>query len=509
MLDEMNYMQEPEDSPRGRHLGVGAIISMIIQRIVGSGIFAVPSLIYRDVGGSPFLFFLVWGLSAFMSFAGFYCFLELGCIIPRSGGLKVFLEYIYFKPKMCMSVVFNTYSVIFGFTITNAIIFGEYFLSSLGYDDLNNMTPKYIGCVFVVVVCIIHGFSTRFGVALANITGYIKLFLLVCMSLSGIYILVFPSSITGIPNNLHLDGFFATKRPITLASFISALMKGIFSLGGWQSAHVVANEVKDPIRTMRIAGPLALLIINVCYFFINVSYLVVIPSEELFGTGELVGSLLFEKIFGYAIGRRFLTMTVALSSAGNIITVLFHISRMNQEIFREGFLPFSRFFASNWPCGAPLRALLFPLVISSFFLLIPTPDNVYDYIINIEGYPLQIFCGMASAGVYIIRYRRPDLNPEIKAHPIHIIFMTLFSLFLFIGPLNPFKKTEFEGFPNYAYAALTILFACWLYWLIKFRIMPHFGKYELTQSTDVLSDGLVVKRWEKSEFPYVQNDTGP
>ncbi|KAG7887853.1 hypothetical protein KL936_003871 [Ogataea polymorpha] len=499
MLDEMNYLQEMEETPHGRHLGVYSMTMMILQRIIGSGIFAVPALIYRDVGGSPALFFLVWVIAGYVSFAGLYCFLELGRVIPRSGGMKVFLEYIYYKPRMFMSVLYNTYSVAFGFTITNAIIFGEYTLYALGWDKVDGMAPKYVGCAYVVLVSVVIGFSTNLGVRMSNFTGALKLVLLAIMSLTGFYVLLLPSSITGVSNNLRWDGFFAVKRSFSSSSFISALLKAIFSFGGWHTAHIVTNEIKDPVRTLSIAGPLALLIVNLSYLLVNLSYLVVIPDAELDGSGEMVGSLLYEKLFGYTFGRQCLTMTVAISSAGNILTVMFHISRMNQEIFREGFLPFSRFFASNWPFGAPLRALLFPLVISCFFLLIPTPDNVYDYIVNLESYPLQLFVGLTVAGIFVLKYRVPGYHTSNRLLVVHASAIIALSLFLFVAPLNPFRQADFKGFPNYAYTSLSILLLCILYWAHIFVWAPKWGGYTLHPVQDTLSDGLVVKQWEKKQ----------
>ncbi|GMF81646.1 unnamed protein product [[Candida] boidinii] len=73
----MDHLRELEDLPQGRHMGVFSVIIMMITRIVGSGIFATPALIYRDIGGSPFLFFSVWLIAALLSFSGLYVFLEL------------------------------------------------------------------------------------------------------------------------------------------------------------------------------------------------------------------------------------------------------------------------------------------------------------------------------------------------------------------------------------------------------------------------------------------------
>jgi len=50
------------------------------------------------------------------------------------------------------------------------------------------------------------------------------------------------------------------------------MFKVLFSYGGWQSVNYVLNDVKNPVRTLKIAGPLGLGITSMLYIFANVSY---------------------------------------------------------------------------------------------------------------------------------------------------------------------------------------------------------------------------------------------
>lgn len=492
----------PEEGPHGRHMGVIDVVMMIVQRIIGSGIFAVSSMIYQDVGGSPFLFFLVWIISGYSSYAGLICFSELGSVIPRSGGLKVFLQVIYNKPYMMVNVVFGIFIVLLGSIIANVMIFGEYLLYALGYPDGEIMDSYYkpIGFTFLTLVSLMLVISTRFVVKLQTITGVLKVILLSAVSLMGLSVLILPPSVTKIPNNLHAGDFFTVKTQVTLSSFTSAILKGIFSFNGWHTIHNVLGEIKDPVRTMKIAAPLAILLINMCYFLINLTYLIVIPSDELLKIDEMVGLVLFEKFFGDSFGKVILSSLIAFSVGGNIITVLYHISRMNQEIFREGFLPFSKMFASNYPFGSPSFALLIPFFITSIFLVIPTDSNVFNYTINLESYPTQIFFGLACFGILILRHRSPNIVPEIKASYLDIGFMVGFSVFMFTGPLLRTDNTEFNGLPNYAYTSIFIILLCLLYWAIMFEVLPRLFKYKLVKDTHTFDDGMTVTKWERMSF---------
>lgn len=497
LSSEVEHLHTLEETPHGRHLGVYGVVMMIIQRIVGSGIFVVSSMIYRDVGGSPFLFFVVWLIAGYSSYAGTTCFGELSSLVPRSGGMKLFLEYVYFRPKMMMAVVFNCFNIIFGNLIANVLVLGKYLLYACGYEIVD-LHVKIVGMTFLVLTCVMLGVSTKIGIKVQSITGLFKLLLMGFISLTGFYVLLLPKTVTGIENNLHPGDFFAFRAEVSFASLTSAVLKAIFSLSGWQTTHVVMNEVKDPVRTMKIAAPLGLFLINACYFLINFSYLVVIPAEELLEVDEMVGSVFFEKLFGPVIGSTVLTASIAFSVAGNIIVVMYHISRLNQEIFRTGVLPFSKFFASNYPFGAPMAALLIPIVLTTILFSIPTTANIFDYAVNLESYPLQIFIGLICFGVLVVRRRSPETIAPLRASYFDIFFMCTFSLIMFVGPLNPFKEnTEFPGLPNYAYLSIFILFVCFLYWYGMFVVLPKLWDYTLSEKEIELSDGLKMKKWEK------------
>ena len=107
----------------------------------------------------------------------------------------------------------------------------------------------------------------------------------------------FPQSITGIENQLEWDRVFEVRSSASVLTFASAIIKASFAFSGWNSVHTVANEIKDPVRTLKIAGPVSLTIMAVTYFIANLAYLIVIPSDELANGSTLAGSILFTKFW--------------------------------------------------------------------------------------------------------------------------------------------------------------------------------------------------------------------
>ena len=102
---------------------------------------------------------------------------------------------------------------------------------------------------------------------------------------------------------------------------------------GWSNVNYVLNNVKDPVRTLKIAGPLGLGICAILYLLANVAYFAyVIPradplyrrcersdarldraatKEEISKSGVTVASLFFRNVFG-AKAQKALTVFVAL-----------------------------------------------------------------------------------------------------------------------------------------------------------------------------------------------------
>lgn len=69
---------------------------------------------------------MLWLLGLALSFAGLFIWLELGCMIPRSGGEKVYLEAAYKRPKLLATTVFAFQIILLGFTASGCIVFTEY-----------------------------------------------------------------------------------------------------------------------------------------------------------------------------------------------------------------------------------------------------------------------------------------------------------------------------------------------------------------------------------------------
>ncbi|CAG99056.1 Mup3p [Kluyveromyces lactis] len=491
--------------PQGRHLGIFSTVILFVSRIVGGGIYSVPSSVFVNCGGNVSLFLFVWLCAAVMAFIGMSMFLELGTILPKSGGRKNFLEFLYDKPPMMTTVILCTYCLMTCFAMSPAMILGKYILYALGYgEDFVNKesyASNYIGIAAIMVIVFVHGLSLNHGLIIQNILGIIKLVIVLLMSLAGMYVTLFyhNASYDITQPSLLFSAAVQSSEAISSASLTSAFIQCFYCFAGWDTVHTVTSEIKDPNRTLKLAGPLSLLMALICYLSLNIAYIKVLTYEEIKNAGPLLGSVLFSKIFGKAVGAQFINISIILSAISNLFVTVYGISRMNQEIFREGLFPFSAQLARNWPCNSPLPSLLICGIVSSFWLyLLPGTGAAFDYLINFEGYGNQIMLLLVAAGLLVRRERLKRYQFPSRTPIVGVVAFLLLSVYLSVGPFFGNGTGNSVGkFPSYQYAAIFLFALSVGFWFMKFVLLPRLFKYTLRSTVVVQNDGLTVVDWRR------------
>lgn len=87
----------PGSSP-GKNLTWTSAYILVVSRVIGSGIFATPGSIVKSAG-SIGLTLLVWIFGTILAACGMAISMEYGCMLPRSGGDKVSIEFHPGLPK--------------------------------------------------------------------------------------------------------------------------------------------------------------------------------------------------------------------------------------------------------------------------------------------------------------------------------------------------------------------------------------------------------------------------
>ncbi len=119
--------------------------------------------------------------------------LEYGCMLPRSGGEKVYLEFTYRHPRFFASTLVAVQAVLLGFTASNCIIFGEYALFAFGIS-VTEAKQKILALGLLTWITFVHGVFPKTGIRIQNFLGWVKVALIVFMALTGLYVALFRGS---------------------------------------------------------------------------------------------------------------------------------------------------------------------------------------------------------------------------------------------------------------------------------------------------------------------------
>lgn len=273
------------------------------------------------------------------------------------------------------------------------------------------------------------------------------------------------------------------------------------------------NEVKNPVRTLKTVSITALVTACIMYLLVNIAYFIVVPLDEIKNSQELIAALFFERCFGPRVGKTLLPLAVALSGAGNVMVVTFALvglsipmeirtanldkARLNQEIARQGFLPFPKLLASSKPFNAPLGALIVHYIPSFLVITLPPSSEVYSFILEVEGYPGQIFALASSVGLLWLRYKRPDLKRPFKVWRLAVVLRIFLCLALLAAPFFPPRGGQTSGgiwYATYAVVGISVILFGSVYWYIRFKLLPRWNGYNVEEEVGVLDDGTTFTR---------------
>ena len=258
-------------------------------------------------------------------------------------------------------------------TASGCIVFAQNIGIASG-RHLSDWAERGIAIGVIVFVTIIHTFIPRMGVYLMNALGWFKVVILLFIVITGWVVLSGRVSSVSNPHASFKNAFAGSSHSSN--NYATALFKVIKSYVGWSNAAYFLNEVKSPVKTLKRAVPLGPGTCGVLYMLANVAYYAAATPKEIGASGATVAAFFFGKVFG-ATAERALSVLVALSALGNVLTITFAQARVNQELAKEGVIPFPKFWASAWPVGAPSAGLLLHFI-PSFIIIVAIPLGRYS-----------------------------------------------------------------------------------------------------------------------------------
>src|SRR5580692_4711832 len=271
--------------------------------MIGSGILTTTGYLAGDLGSAN-LVLLIWGVGAVCALAGAFCYSELGVNFPSSGG-----EYVYLTQAYGPTWGFMTGWVSFfaGFSApiaAAALAFSDYlaqFFPLLHLEDSHVLFgsgdwkftfgwAQVVACLLVLLFTTINIFGVQRVAKLQNFLTGAKI-----LTLVSFIVLAFTIG-NGDWHHFSAPAERTSSNSIP-TQFVVSLFFIYLAYSGWNAATYVAEELKQPSRTLPRALAIGTTLVAALYIALNVVFIYATPMETLKGE-TAVGALAASRLFG-------------------------------------------------------------------------------------------------------------------------------------------------------------------------------------------------------------------
>lgn len=388
-----------------RQLGVVSATALVVSNMIGTGIFTTTGFLAGDLG-SPYLILGIWLAGAVVALFGAFCYSELGVNFPSSGGEYVYLSRAYGLTWGFMSGWISFFAGFSAPIAAAALAFSEYlgyFYPQLRQEhatviwESSHLTlqiggAQYMAAGIIGVFTILNCVGVTRAAKVQNVLTGTKVAVVIAFIVFGILLG------TGDWSTFAEPAVRTSTTPLS-SQFAISLFWVYFGYSGWNAATYVAEELRQPRRTLPLALALGTAIVALLYVGLNVTFLYGAGAEAMKGV-LAVGSLAAAKLFGPEISGIFsVLMAVSILSTVNAMVTIG--PRVYYAMARNGaFFGFAG--RVNPRFHTPIPAIVCQGACAILMTVTPFPQLVV-YI----GFSLTFFTVLAVASLFRFR-RRPN-----------------------------------------------------------------------------------------------------
>ena len=389
--------------PLLRQLGVVSATALVVSNMIGTGIFTTTGFLAGDLGAAS-LVLVIWLVGAVCALAGALCYSELGVNFPSSGG-----EYVYLTRAFGPTWGFMTGWISFfaGFSApiaAAALAFADYIGYFFPATRQENAIYRVGSGAYAIelggaqlAACALIGFFTLlnfFGIQrvarLQNVLTAIKVLVLVSFILLGL------AAGSGSWEHFSQPATRTSSHPLA-AQFAISLFFIYVSYSGWNAATYVAEELKQPARTLPIALAVGTALVAVLYIGLNIVFIYATPLESM--KGEVaIGALAASRLFGPEVAGLFSAL-MALSLVSTVNAMVTIGPRVYYAMAKNG-----AFFAAAARVSRRWHTPIFAIACQGATAMLITATPFPDLLMYI-GFTLNFSAVMSVISLVVFRRR--------------------------------------------------------------------------------------------------------
>jgi basic amino acid/polyamine antiporter, APA family len=425
-----------------RGLGPVDATMIVIGSMIGSGIFITSAETSR-LSGAPGWLVLAWGVAGLLTITGALCCSELATMMPRAGGVYVFLREAYgtsigFLYGWTLFLVIQT-----GTIAAVAIAFAKFlgvFVPQVSPDNYLIAPIAFGGyaislsleqLVAIALIALLTWSNTRgleVGKIIQNTFTTAKTAALAAVVVIGLC-LGWNANSAALRSdwwNSWANGWspqtaqpgFAFVGGLALALLFGRSMVGpLFAQTAWTNVTFVGSEVRDPGKNLVRALVGGCGIVVVLYLVANIAYLAVLPFPEIQrAPHNRVAVAMMKAVFGQP-GAMCMAAAIMISTFGCNNGLILSGARVYYAMARDR-LFFQKVATTN-RFHVPAAALVAQAIWTAFLTLPRTVTintatqevtygNVYNQLLEYIVSADLLFYILMVAAVIILRRAKPD-----------------------------------------------------------------------------------------------------
>jgi len=354
----------------------------MVNSIIGSGIFGLPSLITRQLGSAgP----VAWIAAAVFSGIIMLCFAEVASRFTASGGPYLYAR-VAFGRFTGILMGWLTWLVRLASAAANANLFVIY-LAEFWVHAQAPLSRVLVLTALIGMLTVINYVGVNAGTQLSNVFTVAKLLpLLVFIVIGGIYLM-------GRHQPVHL-GIANTGS----GSWLDAMLLMVFAYGGFEGALLPMGEAKDPRRDAPLALVAALATCTVIYTLVQVVVMGVLANSAA-GDRPLATAA---RVFMGGVGTSFITLGALLSVYGYLASMILNTPRLTFALAEQGDFP--QVFAA---IHRRFRTPYVSIVVFAVLLWVLAFTGSFQWNVVLSAVARLFYYGIVCAALIVLRRRAP------------------------------------------------------------------------------------------------------
>ena len=364
-------------------------LAITVGIVIGAGILRTPGLIAEYLGNG-WLILAVWVVGGIVAALSTLVLAEMAAALPQAGGKYVYAREAY-GPVAGFVAGWSELLVSRAFSgAIKAVAIAEYLIILIGSGSV-----RLLAVGVVVGYVIIHLGGLKVGTTFQNITTAIKVLVLVAIATAGIA----AGDGSGLIEPI-------TVERASLLGFALAYQSVAFAYYGWEDAAKMAEEIRDPGRSLPrilIGGAVA---VAVLYLMVNTAYLAALTPDEMAGS-ELVARDAVQGVFGNTAATFVVVASLLiLISSGNVNYL--GMPRVAFGLARSGLAP--KVFQYVSPRGTPVAGLL----LIGIIILALASTGALEFLIQFMMLVAISVDLVVLSAFFRLRRTRPELERPLR-----------------------------------------------------------------------------------------------